>query len=70
MFFRVPLSAYFFMYPYGSTHLLQGIVQHACIIDVFETQGGFVLALFQGWSGEWNILEKYAALISAFLTSL
>ena len=48
----VPLSAYFFMYPYNWKHLLKGIVQRASMMGVLGTQGGFALALFQGWGGE------------------
>jgi len=47
----VPLSAYFFMYPYDWKHLLRGIVECASMMGVLGTQGGFALALFQGWSG-------------------
>jgi len=48
---RVPLSAYFFMYPYVLKHILKGIVEHVSMMGVFGTQGGFALALFQGWGG-------------------
>jgi len=51
MLVQVPLSAYFFIYPYDLKHLLKGIVEHASMMGVFGTQGGFALALFQGWGG-------------------
>ena len=51
MLVRVPLSAYFFMYPYDLKHLLKGVVERASMMGVFGTQGGFALALFQGWGG-------------------
>ena len=66
---RVPLLAYFFMYPYNWKHLLKWIVERASMIGVLGTQGGFVPALFQGGVGEWNTFGKCAALISAFETS-
>ena len=47
----VPLSAYFFMYPYDWKHLLMGIVGHASTMGVLWTQGGFALALFEVWGG-------------------
>ena len=46
-----PLSAYFFMYPYDWKHLLKGTVERASMMGVLGTQGGFALALFQGWGG-------------------
>jgi hypothetical protein len=51
MLVRVPLSAYFFMYPYDWKYLLNGTVQRASMMGVLGTQGGFALALFQGWGG-------------------
>jgi len=46
-----PLSAYFFVYPYDWKHLLKGIVERVSMMGVLGTQGGFALALFQGWRG-------------------
>jgi len=51
MLVRVPLWAYFFMYLYNWKHLLMGIVERASMMGVLGTQGGFALALFQGWGG-------------------
>jgi len=48
MLVRVPLSAYFFVYPYDRKHLLMGIVERASMMGVFGTHRGFALALFQG----------------------
>jgi len=52
MLVRVQLSAYFFMYPYDWKHLLMGIVERVSMMGVLGTQGGFALALFQGWGGK------------------
>jgi len=49
MLVQVPLSSYFFMYPYDWKHLVKGVVERACKMGVLGTQGGFALALFQGW---------------------
>jgi len=46
-----------------------GIVEHASMMVVLGTQGGFALALFQGWDGELNTVGKCEALISVFETS-
>ena len=46
-----PLSVYFFMYPYDWKQLLKGTVEHASMMGVLGTQGGFAFALFQGWGG-------------------
>ena len=64
-----PLSAYFFMYPYNWKHLLKGIVERVSVMGVLVTQGGFALALFQGWGGGVKYCWKCAALISNFETS-
>jgi len=48
MLVRVPLSAYFFMYPYEWKYLLMGIVERASMMCVLGTHRGFALALFQG----------------------
>jgi len=39
------------MYPYDRKHLLKGVVERASMMGVLGTQGGFALALFQGWGG-------------------
>jgi len=71
MLVRVPLSAYFFLYPYDWKHLLMGIVGRASMMGVLWTQGGFALALYQVWGGglKRETVGKCAALISAFKTS-
>ena len=51
MFVRVPLSAYFILYPYDLKHLLMGIFGRASIMSALWTQGGFALALYQVWGG-------------------
>jgi len=39
------------MYPHDLKHLLKGIDERASMMSVLGTQGGFALALFQGWGG-------------------
>ena len=51
MLVRVPLSAYFFVYPYDWKHLLMVIVERVSMMYVLVTHGGFAFALFQGWHG-------------------
>ena len=71
---RVPLLAHFFMYPYNLKHLLKGTVEHASMMVVLGTQGGFALALFQGWGGEvkycWKICSSNFSFRNKFVVFL